>query len=116
MNSLKKRIAKYTAAEDTKKMGLYPYFRAISSNQDTSVIIKGREVLMFGSNSYLGLTNHPVVKEAAKKAAERAAEAATQDRTKTGDAGDAENEAANASNSEGAGGAGNDAKPKAKPQ
>jgi len=68
MNSLKKRIAKFTGAEEVKRLGLYPYFRPISSNQDTSVIIKGRKVLMFGSNSYLGLTNHPTVKEAAKKA------------------------------------------------
>ncbi len=45
--------------------GIYPYFREIESDQDTEVIIKGKKVLMFGSNSYLGLTNHPKVKEAA---------------------------------------------------
>ena len=48
--------------------GIYPYFRAIESEQDTVVIINGKKVLMFGSNSYLGLTNHPKVKEAAKAA------------------------------------------------
>jgi len=48
--------------------GLYPYFRTISSAQDTEVIIEGRKILMFGSNSYLGLTNHPKIKEAAKAA------------------------------------------------
>ncbi|HMP82280.1 MAG TPA: aminotransferase class I/II-fold pyridoxal phosphate-dependent enzyme [Verrucomicrobiota bacterium] len=52
-------------------MGLYPYFRTISSAQDTEVMIEGRKVLMFGSNSYLGLTNHPKVKEAAKAAVEK---------------------------------------------
>ncbi len=45
--------------------GIYPYFREIESEQDTEVIIDGKKVLMFGSNSYLGLTNHPKVKAAA---------------------------------------------------
>ncbi len=48
-------------------MGLYPYFRVIESDQDTVVIMNNKKVLMFGSNSYLGLTNHPKIKEAAKK-------------------------------------------------
>jgi 8-amino-7-oxononanoate synthase len=48
-----------------------PYFRAIESEQDTEVMIKGKKVLMFGSNSYLGLTNHPKIKEAAIKAIEK---------------------------------------------
>ncbi len=48
--------------------GIYPYFREIESDQDTVVTIKGQKVLMFGSNSYLGLTNHPKIKEAARKA------------------------------------------------
>jgi 8-amino-7-oxononanoate synthase len=45
--------------------GLYPYFRPISSALGTAVILDGKPVLMFGSNSYLGLTDHPKVKEAA---------------------------------------------------
>ena len=48
-----------------------PYFRAIESEQDTVVIMNGKEVLMFGSNSYLGLTNHPKIKEAAKAAIDK---------------------------------------------
>jgi len=51
--------------------GIYPYFREIESEQDTVVTIKGKKVLMFGSNSYLGLTNHPKIKEAAKKAIDK---------------------------------------------
>ena len=51
--------------------GIYPYFREIESDQDTEVIINGKKVLMFGSNSYLGLTNHPKVKEAAKAAIDK---------------------------------------------
>jgi len=46
-------------------MGYYPYFREISSEQDTEVICNGQKMLMMGSNSYLGLTTHPKVKEAA---------------------------------------------------
>ncbi len=52
-------------------MGLYPYFRIIESDQDTMVTINGKKVLMFGSNSYLGLTTHPKIKEAAVKAIEK---------------------------------------------
>jgi 8-amino-7-oxononanoate synthase len=45
--------------------GLYPYFRTIQSAQDPEVIMNGRRMIMVGSNNYLGLTNHPKVKEAA---------------------------------------------------
>lgn len=51
--------------------GVYPYFREIQSDQDTVVLIGGKKVMMFGSNSYLGLTNHPKVKEAAKAAIDK---------------------------------------------
>ena len=52
-------------------MGIYPYFREIQSDKDTEVIINGKKVLMFGSNAYLGLTNHPKVKEAAIEAVKK---------------------------------------------
>lgn len=55
-------------AAKIRAMGLYPYFRTITSAQDTEVMIDGKKVLMLGSNSYLGLTNHPKVKEAAQAA------------------------------------------------
>ncbi len=64
-------MARYTVAKEARAQGLYPYFREISSNQDTEVIINNKRVLMFGSNSYLGLTNHPKVKEAAKLAVDK---------------------------------------------
>ncbi len=48
--------------------GVYPYFRCIESGQNTEVMMSGHKVLMFGSNSYLGLTNHPKVIEAAVEA------------------------------------------------
>jgi 8-amino-7-oxononanoate synthase len=62
---LKEKLSGYDAPQKAMQAGIYPYFRAIESEQDTVVIINGKKVLMFGSNSYLGLTNHPKVKEAA---------------------------------------------------
>jgi 8-amino-7-oxononanoate synthase len=58
-------MMRFDAPQRAKAAGIYPYFRAIESDQDTEVIISGKKVLMFGSNAYLGLTNHPKVKEAA---------------------------------------------------
>ncbi len=55
-------------ADPTRKVrdaGIYPYYRMISSAQDPVVVHDGRELVMLGSNNYLGLTNHPEVKEAA---------------------------------------------------
>jgi 8-amino-7-oxononanoate synthase len=65
---IRDRANQYTAAREVMATGLYPYFRPISSDQDTVVTIEGRKVLMLGSNNYLGLTNHPEVKEAAIQA------------------------------------------------
>ncbi|WP_316838849.1 serine palmitoyltransferase [Pedobacter gandavensis] len=65
------RIAAFKDATAIKERGLYPYFRAIESGQDTEVVIDGKKVLMFGSNSYLGLTNHPKIKEASKAAIDK---------------------------------------------
>lgn len=65
MGILKERLSGYDAPQKAMEAGIYPYFREIESDQDTEVIIDGKKVLMFGSNSYLGLTNHPKVKEAA---------------------------------------------------
>ena len=65
MGILTDRLSGYDAPQRAMQAGIYPYFREIESDQDTEVIINGKKVLMFGSNSYLGLTNHPKVKEAA---------------------------------------------------
>ena len=70
MKLLQQRLSQYDLPQRVKAMGVYPYFRAIESDQDTEVIVNGKKVLMFGSNSYLGLTNHPEVKEASRKAIE----------------------------------------------
>lgn len=65
MKPLQQKLSVYDAPQKAKAAGVYPYFRAISSEQDTEVIMNGKKVLMFGSNSYMGLTNHPKVIEAA---------------------------------------------------
>ena len=71
MRILQEKLSKYDIPQKVQQMGVYPYFRVIESEQDTKVIINGKEVLMFGSNSYLGLTNHPKIKEAAKAAIDK---------------------------------------------
>jgi 8-amino-7-oxononanoate synthase len=68
---LKDNLSSYDAPQKAIMAGIYPYFREIQSDQDTEVTIDGKKVLMFGSNSYLGLTCHPKVKEAAKAAIDK---------------------------------------------
>ena len=66
---LNKTCEKYTLAEEVKAKGIYPYYRPISSGQDPLVTMAdGSKVLMFGSNSYLGLSDDPRLKEAAAAA------------------------------------------------
>src|SRR5690606_32482743 len=52
--SLFEKCRKFTAPEQARREGWYPYFRVISSPQDTWVMINGQKVLMMGSNSYMG--------------------------------------------------------------
>ena len=68
MKLLQAKLSKYTAPQEAKAAGVYPYFRAISSEQDPEVIMDGKKVLMFGSNCYSGLVNDPRIKEAAIEA------------------------------------------------
>lgn len=71
MSLLSTVLGQYDTPQKAMELGVYPYFRPISSDQDTVVSIAGKQVLMFGSNSYLGLTNHPRLKEGAIKAIEK---------------------------------------------
>lgn len=60
-----KKCYDFTRADEIKAAGVYPYFRAVEENEGPVVSIEGRKVIMAGSNNYLGLTDHPKVKEAA---------------------------------------------------
>ena len=71
MSILSERLAQYDLPQKAMAAGVYPYFRPISSDQDSVVTINGKRVLMFGSNSYLGLTNHPKIKEVAINATKK---------------------------------------------
>lgn len=66
--TLEAQCAKYTLPQEVKAKGIYPYYRPISSGQDPVVKMEGKDVLMFGSNSYLGLSDDPRLKEAAIEA------------------------------------------------
>lgn len=73
MNALLNEICgKYTIPQETKAAGIYPYYKPISSGQDPIVkMADGSSVMMFGSNSYLGLSDDQRLKEAAIKAIEK---------------------------------------------
>jgi len=55
----------FTEAKDAMEVGIYPYFRALSDTEGTIAHFEGKEVVMIGSNNYLGLTTDPRVREAA---------------------------------------------------
>lgn len=57
-------------ASQARDMGIYPYFHALQSRQDTEVIMEGKRRIMLGSNNYLGLTTQPEIVEAGIKALE----------------------------------------------
>ena len=57
--------------QEIKEKGIYPYFHALESRQDTEVIMEGKRRIMLGSNNYLGLTTCPEVIEAGVKALEK---------------------------------------------
>jgi 8-amino-7-oxononanoate synthase len=62
------KCSRFDKAKELISQGIYPYFRVIESAQDPEIIMNGRRMIMIGSNNYLGLTNHPKVKEAAIEA------------------------------------------------
>lgn len=62
------KCAAYTTARECRERGIYPYFHALESRQDTEVIMEGRRRIMLGSNNYLGLTAAPEVVAAAETA------------------------------------------------
>ena len=71
MGQLQERYKAYREPQKFKALGVYPYFRAITSKQNTEVEMEGQKVLMFGSNAYTGLTNDQRILDAAKAAIDK---------------------------------------------
>lgn len=65
------KISQFTAAREAMDAGLYPYFIPLEETEGTEVTVDGRQIIMIGSNNYLGLTTHPKVREAAINGIER---------------------------------------------
>jgi 8-amino-7-oxononanoate synthase len=57
--------------ENLRNKGLYRSLRCVEGDQAPTLLIDGREVINFSSNNYLGLANHPALREAAKVAIDR---------------------------------------------
>ncbi len=70
MDIFKKCVVNQDAAR-SRELGIYPYFHALESRQDTVVQMEGGRRIMLGSNNYLGLTIHPEVIEAGIRAIEK---------------------------------------------
>jgi 8-amino-7-oxononanoate synthase len=68
MADLFDKIKSFTQADDARAMGLYPFYQPLQNSEGVTAMFQGHEVIMIGSNNYLGLTTHPVVKKAAMDA------------------------------------------------
>ncbi len=66
-----KKCERLPKVEYAKANGIYPYFHQLNSKQGPEVVMEGKEIIMIGSNNYLGLTSHPEVIEAGVKALEQ---------------------------------------------
>ncbi|MCC7207838.1 MAG: aminotransferase class I/II-fold pyridoxal phosphate-dependent enzyme [Anaerolineae bacterium] len=62
------KVQNYTLARDAMARGVYPYFQALQNSEGATALFQGKEVIMLGSNNYLGLTTHPKVRQAAADA------------------------------------------------
>jgi len=65
------KCSEFTRAEEAQQAGLYPYFTPIEAVKGNKVVINGKEMIMVGSNNYLGLIDHPKVMQAAKAAVDK---------------------------------------------
>jgi len=61
----------FTAAQEARRQGYYPYFIPLEENEGNEVVYQGKRLIMIGSNNYLGLTTHPKVRQAAQEALAR---------------------------------------------
>ena len=70
MTDIFEKARSYTQAREAMAAGLYPYFLPLEGSEGTEAVCRGRRIIMCGSNNYLGLTQHPAVKQAALDAVE----------------------------------------------
>ena len=68
MKLLQKKLSEFNIPQLLDAKDMYPFYHKLETGQDTEVYMKGKKILMFGSNSYLGLTSHPELIEASIKA------------------------------------------------
>jgi len=68
MKLLQKKLSEYNLPQLFQAKDMYPFYHKLETGQDTEVYMNGKKILMFGSNSYLGLTNHPELIKAATNA------------------------------------------------
>jgi glycine C-acetyltransferase len=54
-----------------KEQGLFNTIRTIDSPMDARIVVDGKQVINFCANNYLGLANHPRLKDAAKRAIDK---------------------------------------------
>ena len=66
-----KKCEHLTNVKTAKEKGIYPYFHQLNSKQGPQVVMEGKDIIMIGSNNYLGLTSHPEVIDAGVKALEK---------------------------------------------
>ena len=71
MDLFNKCLQYYPIVDTAKKAGYYPYFIPLNSEPDRRVTIDGKELVMLGSNNYLGLTTDPRLKAAAREAIDK---------------------------------------------
>lgn len=58
----------FTRADQAEAAGVHPYFKVIEEQHGGTVVVDGREMVISGSNDYLGLTQDPRLKKAARDA------------------------------------------------
>ena len=71
MTDIFDKCRKFTIARQLMDSGIYPYFKALESEQAPEVMLEGRKFIMFGSNNYLGLANDPRMKQASIEAVKK---------------------------------------------
>lgn len=71
MKDIFEKTRQFTRAKEAMEMGVYPFFQPLQDSDATTATFRGKEVVMIGSNNYLGLTTDPRVKKAAMDALEK---------------------------------------------